>query len=58
VINTEDRLYEAWVTLVQGELDLANALIDFRYQTGTLVNYEGETGTVERSQLFNLPVAR
>ena len=55
VINQRDRLTAAQQTVVSAQLALAISLLQLRFDTGTLIGEEGETGTVQVSRLTTLP---
>ncbi|HEX4961037.1 MAG TPA: TolC family protein [Thermoanaerobaculia bacterium] len=55
VINQRDRLTAARQTEVSAQLALAIALLQLRFETGTLVGDNGEVGAVEVSWLITLP---
>ncbi|HSS78266.1 MAG TPA: TolC family protein, partial [Thermoanaerobaculia bacterium] len=58
VINQQDRLTAARQTEVAAQLALAISLLQLRFDTGTLIGEEGETGemgTIQAARLTTLP---
>ncbi len=55
LISQRDRLTAARQSEVSAELALALALLQLRFDTGTLIGEEGEEGTVQISRLTTLP---
>ncbi len=55
VISQEDRLTSAQQQLVAARFGLALALLELRFQTGTLLRQDEEGGSVDRGLLTTLP---
>ena len=54
-ILTEERLTDAKLSLVSAKQFYAKALAQLRFDIGTLLNYEGETGEIRREDIVSIP---
>jgi outer membrane protein len=55
LISQRDRLTAARQSEVSAQLALALALLQLRFDTGTLIGEEGEAGSIQVSRLITLP---
>ncbi len=54
VLDMEDKLNNAYLDLISSQQSLATAVAELRYQTGCLVRFRDQKGTVERDFLVGL----
>ncbi len=55
VMDMEDRLTAAWTQLVTTESQVADSLAQLRFQSGTILKYEGDISSVGLEELTRIP---
>ena len=56
VLTVENQMTQAQINAVQAQSDFAQAIIQLRFDSGTLLSREGDTVSLREADLTSLPV--